>query len=250
MQFIRFKKGDLISYGKVNGQNVNRIEGDIFSNYKVTEDIYNPADIELLIPCLPTKIICIGLNYKSHALEMGFELPDAPIIFLKPLTSALPHGKEIIKPKMSERVDFEAELALVIGKEAFDIEAEEAGEYIFGATCFNDITARDLQQKDGQWTRAKSFNTFAPFGPNITTDIDYDNLCIELIQNGRIMQKSNTSDFIFNSQRLVSFVSQIMTLYPGDIIATGTPSGIGAVESGDIIEVKIEEIGVLKNTVR
>ncbi len=250
MQFIRFKKDNLISYGKVSGQKVNRIEGDIFSNYLVTEEIYNPADIELLTPCSPTKIICVGLNYKSHALEMGFELPNEPIIFLKPLTSALPHGKAIIKPRMSKRVDFEAELALVIGKEAFDIEPEEAGEYIFGATCFNDVTARDLQEKDGQWARAKSFNTFAPFGPNITTDIDYDNLNIELIKNCKVMQKSNTSDFIFNSRKLVSFISQIMTLYPGDIIATGTPSGIGAVESGDIVEVKIEEVGILKNPVR
>lgn len=250
MQFVRFKKGDMVSYGELKGQTINRIEGDIFTYFNITEDVYKLSDVEILIPCLPTKIVCVGVNYKSHAMEMNHDLPEEPLIFLKPLTAALAHGGEIILPEMSKRVDYEAEAALVIGKKASNVEPEEAGEYIFGVTCLNDVTARDLQKKDGQWTRAKSFDTFAPFGPCISTGIDYDNLDIELCHNGEIKQKSNTSDFIFNSARIVSFISKVMTLLPGDVIATGTPSGIGAVKSGDTIEVKVEGVGVLKNTVR
>ncbi len=250
MQFVRFKKDDAVSYGEINGQIIDRIEGDIFGEYKVTDESFSFSDIKILTPCLPTKIVCIGLNYKAHAAEVGLELPEEPLIFLKPLTAALKHGGEIILPKMSKQVDYEAEVALVIGKIASNIEPEEAKEYIFGVTCLNDVTARDLQKKDGQWTRAKSFDTFSPFGPRISTGIDYDNLDIELIHNGVTKQKSNTSDFIFNSSEIVSFVSKVMTLLPGDIIATGTPSGIGPVKSGDTIEVKVESVGVLMNTVR
>lgn len=250
MKFIRFKKDDLVSYGIIKNQIVNRIDGDIFSDYEITKDLYNLSEIEILIPCLPSKIVCVGVNYKSHAIEMGHDLPEEPLIFLKPPTAVLAHEGEIIKPKMSKRVDYEAEVALIIGKKAFNIEPEEANNYIYGVTCFNDVTARDLQKKDGQWTRAKSFDTFAPFGPCITTDLDYDNLDIELILNGEIRQKSNTSDFIFNSSKIVSFISQVMTLQPGDVIATGTPSGIDSIESGDIIEVKVEGVGILRNTVR
>lgn len=252
MKIVRFntKEKNKASYGLVDKETVKRIEGDIFDNFKITDDIYELKDIDLLIPCLPTKIICVGLNYRSHADEMGHDIPKEPLIFLKPLTSALAHKGEIIMPEMSKRVDYEAELAIVIGKKGHNLKIEESGDYIFGVTCFNDVTARDLQEKDGQWTRAKSFDSFAPFGPCIARDLDYDNLSIELIQNGEIKQKSHTSDFIFTSKSLVSFISQIMTLYPGDIIATGTPSGIGPMESGDIIEVKLEGVGTLRNTVR
>ncbi len=250
MRFIRFKKGNVISYGEIKEETVSRIEGDIFSDYNITKDEYNLSEIEILTPCTPSKIICVGVNYKSHAIEMGHVLPDEPLIFLKPATAAIAHEGEIVKPKMSNRVDYEAEAALVIGKKAFNIEPEEAKDYIFGITCLNDVTARDLQKKDGQWTRAKSFDTFAPFGPCIATDLNYDSLDIELKHNGVVKQASNTSDFIFNCSKIVSFISQIMTLLPGDIIATGTPSGIGGVESGDTIEVKVEGVGVLRNTVR
>ena len=250
MKFVRFKKEGLVSYGLLEGDTVKRIQGDIFGDYTIAKDEFQLSDLELLTPCEPSKIICIGLNYKSHAKEMNLDLPSEPLVFLKPPTSALAHGGEIIRPEMSQRVDYEAETAIVIGKKAVNIGIEEAGDYIFGVTCLNDVTARDLQTKDGQWTRAKSFDTFAPFGPCIANEIDYDNLKIELILNGEVKQKSSTSDFIFKSKEIVSFVSKIMTLLPGDIIATGTPSGIGVLNQGDTVEVKVEGVGILVNTVR
>lgn len=250
MKFVRYKKNDLISYGEVKGQTIKRIEGDIFADFRLTNENINVSEVEILTPCLPTKIVCVGVNYKSHAIEMKHDLPEEPLIFLKPLTAVLAHHDEIVKPEISKRVDYEGEVALVIGKQGYLIEPEEAHGYIFGVTCLNDVTARDLQAKDGQWTRAKSFNTFAPFGPYIATEVDYDNLEIELLQNGALKQKSNTSDFIFNCQKIVSFISKIMTLNPGDIIATGTPSGVGPMKSGDTIEVRVEGVGSLINTVR
>ncbi|MPN21153.1 putative protein YisK [bioreactor metagenome] len=213
----------------------------------VGEDI---TEIDFLTPCMPSKIVCVGLNYRSHAQEMKLDLPKEPVIFIKPSTSILAHRGEIIRPEMSQRVDYEAELALVMGRQAKNIKPDEAVDYILGATCFNDVTARDLQQRDGQWTRAKSFDTFAPFGPCIATDLDYDNLPLELILNGETKQKSNTSDFIFSVGEMVSFISNVMLLNPGDVIATGTPSGIGPLNAGDIVQVKIQDVGILKNYVR
>lgn len=250
MNYIRFRKDDFVLYGSLEGNRVKVINGDIFGDYEVTDSFYDIAEIDFLTPCIPSKIICVGLNYRSHAQEMKMPLPEEPVIFLKPPTSALAHGGEIIMPEMSKQVDYEAELGLVIGKTGKNIKPEEAYDYILGATCFNDVTARDLQRKDGQWTRAKSFDTFAPFGPGIVTDLNYDNLDIELLLNGEIRQKSNTSDFIFNVGEIVSFVSRIMTLYPGDVIATGTPSGVGQLNRGDIVQVRIEKVGTLKNYVR
>jgi len=250
MKFIRFKKNDYIGYGLWEEDKVKVIEGDIFGYYVVTDRFYKIEEIEFLTPCIPSKIICVGLNYRSHAEEMKMPLPEEPIIFLKPPSSVLAHNSVIIMPEMSEQVDYEAELGLVIGKRGKNIRPEEAYDYILGATCFNDVTARDLQKKDGQWTRAKSFDTFAPFGPCIATGVNYDNLDIELVLNGETKQKSNTSDFIFNVGRLISFISSIMELMPGDVIATGTPSGVGKLNKGDIVEVKIEDVGILKNYVR
>jgi len=250
MKFIRFKKDDHIGYGLWEGDKVKVIEGDIFNQYLVTDNFYDIAEIYLLTPCIPSKIICVGLNYRSHAEEMKMPLPEEPIIFLKPPSSLLAHNGVIIMPEMSKQVDYEAELGLVIGKRGKNIRPEEAYDYILGATCFNDVTARDLQKKDGQWTRAKSFDTFAPFGPCIATEVNYDNLDIELILNGETKQKSNTSDFIFNVGKLISFISSIMELMPGDVIATGTPSGVGKLDKGDVVEVKIQDVGILKNYVQ
>jgi len=250
MKFIRFKKDDHIGYGLWEGDKVKVIEGDIFNQYLVTDNFYDIAEIDLLTPCIPSKIICVGLNYRSHAEEMKMPLPEEPIIFLKPPSSLLAHNGVIIMPEMSKQVDYEAELGLVIGKRGKNIRPEEAYDYILGATCFNDVTARDLQKKDGQWTRAKSFDTFAPFGPCIATEVNYDNLDIELILNGETKQKSNTSDFIFNVGKLISFISSIMELMPGDVIATGTPSGVGKLDKGDVVEVKIQDVGILKNYVQ
>jgi 2-keto-4-pentenoate hydratase/2-oxohepta-3-ene-1,7-dioic acid hydratase in catechol pathway len=249
MKYVRFKKDNSCSYGLLEDEKVKVIEGDIFKDYSVTGCYYDIAEIEILTPCVPSKIVCIGLNYKAHAREINKPLPQEPLVFLKPPTAALAHKGNIIIPAMSGRVDYEAELGLVIGKPAKNIEPEAAYSYILGATCFNDVTARDLQTKDGQWTRAKSFDTFAPFGPCIAAGLDYDNLSIELLLNGETRQRSNTSDFIFNVGQIVSFISQVMLLNPGDIIATGTPFGIGSMGPGDVVQVIIEGVGVLENYV-
>lgn len=197
----------------------------------------------------PSKIVCAGLNYKDHAEELKMKLPKEPVIFLKP-TSSIIYNEESIKiPKASERVDYEAELAIVIGKTCKSVKKEDAKNYIKGFTILNDVTARDLQEKDGQWTRAKSFDTFSPIGPKIVSNIDPNNLKIQLRVNRKIKQDSNTNNMIFSVEELVEFVSSIMTLYPDDIISTGTPPGIGKLEKGDIVEIEIESIGILKNFV-
>lgn len=205
-------------------------------------------DVELLAPCQPSKIVCVGLNYVEHARELKMLLPDEPVIFLKPPSAAIGPGAEIVVPKSSQRVDYEGELGVVIGKRCKSIAADDAEKHILGYTCFNDVTARDLQQKDGQWTRAKSFDTFAPFGPWIAS-IDPKDADIKTRVNGEVKQSSNTSDLIFGVPSLVEFISNIMTLEPGDIIATGTPPGVGPLEKGDVVEVEIEGIGLLKNRV-
>jgi len=198
----------------------------------------------------PTKIICVGLNYHCHAKELGMNTPRHPIIFLKPLTALISPEENIIYPNMSKRVDYEAELAVIIKNKIKDIEEKNVIENIEGFTCLNDVTARDLQKKDGQWTRAKSFDTFCPIGPRIVKDIDPNNLKIQSFLNGELKQDSNTSDLIFKPKELVSFISKIMTLMPGDIISTGTPKGIGPMQKGDKIEIKIEGIGILRNYVK
>jgi 2-keto-4-pentenoate hydratase/2-oxohepta-3-ene-1,7-dioic acid hydratase in catechol pathway len=205
---------------------------------------------KLLAPALPGKIIAVGLNYRDHALEMGLVLPDEPIVFMKPSTSVIGPGDEIIYPAQSNRVDYEAELAVVISKQCRKVRVHEAGDVILGYTCFNDVTARDLQVKDGQWTRAKSFDTFAPLGPWIVTDIaDPNNLAITSRLNGEIKQSSNTNNLIFNVFALIEFISSAMTLEKWDIIATGTPAGIGPMVRGDEVEIAIEGIGALTNRV-
>lgn len=197
----------------------------------------------------PTKIVCVGLNYHCHAKELGMNTPHHPIIFIKPLTALIGPEENIIYPKMSKRVDYEAELAIIIGKTCKDVEEKDALNYVEGYTCLNDVTARDLQKIDGQWTRAKSFNTFCPIGPKIVKNINPNNVKIQSYLNGEIKQDSNTSNFIFKVEKIISFISQVMTLNPGDIIATGTPKGIGPMQKGDKIEVKIEGIGSLINYV-
>lgn len=204
----------------------------------------------LLPPVLPGKIVAVGLNYRDHANEMGIEIPKEPILFMKPSTSVIGPEEEIVYPSRSSRVDYEAELAVVIARTCKGVDARDAADYILGYTCLNDVTARDLQARDGQWTRSKSFDTFAPIGPWIVTDIeDPHNLPIRALLNGETRQSSNTSNLIFTVYELVDFISHVMTLREGDVIATGTPSGIGPMNPGDEIAVEIEGIGVLKNRV-
>lgn len=208
------------------------------------------AAAKLLAPSCPSKIVCIGLNYAEHAAELKMQLPSEPVIFLKPPTAAIGPGAEIVFPSSSRQVDYEGELAVLIRDRCKDVPAREAGSHILGYTCFNDITARDLQRRDGQWTRAKSFDTFAPFGPWIACldPADSAELDIQTRVNGEVKQSSNTSDLIFDVPRLVEFISHIMTLEPGDVIATGTPPGVGPLGKGDVVEVEIEGIGILENS--
>jgi 2-keto-4-pentenoate hydratase/2-oxohepta-3-ene-1,7-dioic acid hydratase in catechol pathway len=231
--------------GQVRGGSLSLEDNRIVSGGEVLA----MEDVELLAPCCPSKIVCVGLNYVEHAKELKMKLPEEPILFLKPPSAVIGPGTEIIVPKSSERVDYEGELGVVIGKRCKAIAADEAKKHILGYTCFNDVTARDLQQKDGQWTRAKSFDTFAPFGPWIAS-IDPSDADIKTRVNGQIRQSSNTADLIFGVPSLIEFISNVMTLEPGDVIATGTPPGVGRLEKGDVVEVEIEGIGVLKNRVK
>ncbi len=197
----------------------------------------------------PSKIICVGLNYSDHARELNMKTLAYPIIFLKPQTAVIWDKQKIHYPKIAKQVDYEAELAVVIGKKCKNISEKESKKYILGYTCLNDVTARDIQKKDGQWTRAKSFDTFCPIGPHIVSGINPDNLNIKLFLNGKLKQSSNTGHLIFKIDKLVSFISKVMTLYPYDVIATGTPVGVGPMRPGDKVEVQIDGIGTLTNYV-
>jgi len=197
----------------------------------------------------PSKIIAVGLNYTDHARELKMELPENPLLFLKPPSSLIFNGDSIVYPQQTKELHYEAELAVVIKDRIKNVSKEEALSHILGFTCGNDVTARDLQKSDGQWTRAKSFDTFCPLGPEIVSGISIDNLDIKLFLNGELKQSSNTSNMIFKVDFLVSFVSQIMTLEPDDVILTGTPAGVGPMQVGDVVEVEIEGIGKLKNKV-
>jgi 2-keto-4-pentenoate hydratase/2-oxohepta-3-ene-1,7-dioic acid hydratase in catechol pathway len=235
---VRFRKDGIIRGGSYTVEN-----GIISGGEELALE-----DVQLLPPCQPTKIVCVGLNYAEHAQELKMEIPEEPVIFLKPPSATSGPGGQIVYPASSQQVDYEGELGVVIGKRCKDVSEKDAEKYILGYTCFNDVTARDLQRKDGQWTRAKSFDTFASFGPWIAT-IDPAHVDIQTRVNGKTVQKSNTFDLIFEVPELVEFISGVMTLEPGDVIATGTPPGVGPLQKGDVVEVEIEGIGVLKNSV-
>jgi len=208
-------------------------------------------EAELLAPVWPSKIVCVGRNYREHAAELGNEVPTEPLIFLKPPSSILAPGSSIRRPRISERTDYEGELGVVIGKLCRKLQADEdVHPYILGYTCVNDFTARDLQNKDDQWTRAKGFDTFCPVGPLVSNEIDpWGGARVETRVNGALRQEGNTRDFIFPLEVLIRYISQVMTLLPGDLIATGTPKGVGPVVAGDVIEVEVTGIGTLGNGV-
>jgi 2-keto-4-pentenoate hydratase/2-oxohepta-3-ene-1,7-dioic acid hydratase in catechol pathway len=249
MKIVRYQDGSLIKYGVIEKEAIREMEGDPFSHFHLTSKIKKIEEAKLLSPCLPSKIVALGLNYRDHAEEVKLPIPDKPLLFIKPSTSVIGPGEAILYPKMSRRVDYEAELAVVIGKVAKNVSEERAADYILGYTCLNDVTARDLQPKDGQWTLSKSFDTFSPIGPWIVTDVDPYQIEISSYLNGERRQHSNTKNLIFGPRQLVSFISWAMTLLPGDVIATGTPSGIGPMAIGDQIDVVIEGIGTLSNHV-
>ena len=207
--------------------------------------------MKLLEPIRPSKIVCVGRNYREHAAELGNKMPDEPLLFLKAPSAIIYSGDEIVLPGASQQVEHEGELGVVIGRIARNIPSgEDPLSYVLGYTCVNDVTARDLQRKDVQFTRGKSFDTFCPVGPWIETDIDPGNVVVQTRLNGEVKQKGNTADMAFPVAFLIRYISEIMTLYPGDLIATGTPAGVSRMKPGDVVEVEISGIGVLQNRVR
>jgi 2-keto-4-pentenoate hydratase/2-oxohepta-3-ene-1,7-dioic acid hydratase in catechol pathway len=249
MKIVRFSTGKQAYYGLIEGKCVRQLAGSPFAGVKVTDITHPLGEIRLLAPCLPSKIVAIGINYRSHATEFKHDLPESPLLFLKPSSAVIGPEDCIVYPKLSKQVDYEGELGIVIGRKAHMVSAADAMEHILGYTCFNDVTARDLQKKDGQWTRAKGFDTFAAIGPWIETELDPSSLKLDTRLNGEVKQRGNTEDLIFPVQQLVSAVSQVMTLLPGDVIASGTPGGVGPMQPGDRVEVEIEGIGTLANPI-
>jgi len=239
----RFRNDKEIFYGEVRGNRVI-VDRGLYS------DTFLLQDLSLLPPTIPTKIICVGLNYKDHAKELGMQVPDDPVIFLKPPSAVIGAYGNIVYPDASKKVEYEGELGVIINKRCKNVRASEAISVILGYTCFNDVTARDIQKKETQWTRSKSFDTFAPVGPYIVDpELDVSDLAIRTRVNGELHQDSSTANLIFDVPYLIEFISGIMTLEKGDIISTGTPPGVGELFIGDEVEVEIERVGSLKNSV-
>jgi 2-keto-4-pentenoate hydratase/2-oxohepta-3-ene-1,7-dioic acid hydratase in catechol pathway len=251
LKYIRFAKGSSTEprYGAVEGEVVRTLSQAPWHGGVATGESLELSAVSLCAPVEPSKIVCIGLNYQAHvaASFSAEKAPEYPLIFLKPPSSIVGPEESIVHPAQSERVDYEAELGVVIGKTARNVSVEDAEKHIFGFTCVNDVTARDLQKKDGQWSRAKGFDTFCPVGPWIVTELNWRDVLVEGILNGTVMQTGRTSQMIFNISYLISYISSVMTLLPGDLISTGTPSGIAPMKSGDRIEVRVEGIGSLTN---
>ena len=249
MKIVRFSIDKKIKYGILKDDSIQGIEDKPYRHLKLTDHYYQLNEVKLLSPCLPSKIVALGINYRAHAEETKTPLPNAPLIFLKPSTAVIGPGDKITYPSASHRVDYEGELGVVIKKPVWRVSIEDSLDYVLGYTCFNDTTARDLQHSDGQWARAKGFNTFAAIGPCIETELDPGNIVLETYLNGELKQHTNTNDLIYTIPQLINFISNVMTLLPGDIIATGTPSGIGPMNPGDTVEIKIDPIGTLRNYV-
>jgi len=250
MKIYRFKHKKKIFYGVLEEESLSPLEGSIFRNFKIKKEKIPISDVLLLPPVKPTKIVAVGANYRNHAMEMERRLPKEPLIFLKPPSAVVGPNDIIVYPKMTKRIDYEGELALIIKRKARLLdESDDVEGYVLGYTCFNDVTARDLQERDGQFTRSKGFDTFASVGPCIDTDIDPSCMRLKTFVNGKLKQSGNTRNLIFSVPFLVRFISNIMTLNPGDIITTGTPAGVGPLVPGDRVDVQIEGIGTLSNTV-
>jgi 2-keto-4-pentenoate hydratase/2-oxohepta-3-ene-1,7-dioic acid hydratase in catechol pathway len=246
----RFQKGDEIFHAKVVDGELFRLRGDVFGSPSFDKKPLAFKGLKTLTPVAPSKIIAIGLNYADHARESGKPLPKEPLFWFKAPTSVLADGGKIEIPFPQHRTDYEAELAIVIGRRARNVAPAAASRYILGYTAAQDISDRTIQNAESQWARAKSFDTFTPLGPYIETKLDADDLTIQLFQNGQLRQNSNTSQLIFKSAQLVSFVSTNLTLLPGDVIVTGTPSGVGPIKSGDRLEVRIQGLAPLVNSVK
>jgi 2-keto-4-pentenoate hydratase/2-oxohepta-3-ene-1,7-dioic acid hydratase in catechol pathway len=256
MKIVRFKKGEFAYYGVIEGDSIRVYDGSPYDAGDGSDNHFKPVgssvpldSVKLLPPCPASKLVCLGLNYRPHAAELKIKLPELPLLFLKPPSAIIGPGDTIILPPGSLRIDYEGELGIVIGKKARNISEDEFTGFVLGYTCFNDVTDRVAQTKDVQWTRSKSYDTFSPIGPCVETAISPFNLKIETSVNGEIKQMGNTSEMIFSVPRLVSYISHVMTLMPGDVIATGTPVGVGPLNDRDIVEISIEGIGTLRNYV-
>ncbi|MCB2185729.1 MAG: fumarylacetoacetate hydrolase family protein [Deltaproteobacteria bacterium] len=247
---VRFGHQGKVGYGLWEKGRLRPFQGSPFSGGQPGDSSLALDEVKLLAPCRPSKVVAVGLNYKEHAREMKKELPTEPLLFMKPSTSLIGPGEYIVMPPISQRVDHECELGVVLGRRCYLVSPEEAGAYILGYTCLNDVTARDLQAKDGQYTRGKGFDTFCPLGPIIAQDIDPGNLAVSTKVDGNFRQDGHTSDLIFSVFELVSFISQVMTLHPGDVIATGTPSGVGPLAAGQVVTVEVEGVGRLENPIK
>jgi 2-keto-4-pentenoate hydratase/2-oxohepta-3-ene-1,7-dioic acid hydratase in catechol pathway len=246
----RFSKGDDVFHAKIVDGELFRLRGDVFGSPSFERKPTPRKGVKTLVPVVPGKIIAVGLNYADHVREMNHQMPKEPVIWFKAPTSLLPDGGKIEIPFPNHRTDFEAELAIVIGRKIRNVAPAAAARYIFGYTAAQDISDRHIQKADGQWARCKSFDTFTPLGPYVETQIDPNALTIQQFQNGQLRQNSNTSQLIFKPAQLVSFISTNMTLLPGDVILTGTPSGVGPIQSGDKLEVRIQGLAPLFNTVK
>jgi 2-keto-4-pentenoate hydratase/2-oxohepta-3-ene-1,7-dioic acid hydratase in catechol pathway len=250
MRIIRYQTASqATTFGWVKEDQVGKIDGSPYAQFSRVEADTPLDSVELLPPVVPSKIICVGRNYAAHAAEHDAEVPEVPLIFLKPPSTVIPHGGTIFLPPQSQQVEHEAELAVVIGKTGRWIAAEEAHQHIFGYTIANDVSARDLQFKDGQWTRGKGFDTFCPLGPWIETDFDPADAVVTCHVNEEMRQMASTRDMVFNIRQLIAYASSVMTLFPGDLLLTGTPAGVGTLVEGDIVEVAVEGIGTLRNNV-
>jgi 2-keto-4-pentenoate hydratase/2-oxohepta-3-ene-1,7-dioic acid hydratase in catechol pathway len=246
----RFQKGKEVFHAKVENGGLFRLRGDIFGAHSFERRPTASKGVTTLVPVVPSKIIAVGLNYADHARETGKELPREPLIWFKAPTSLLPHGGKIEIPFPEHRTDFEAELCIVIGRKTRNVTPAQASRCILGYTCSQDISDRTIQKAESQWARSKSFDTFTPLGPFVESKMDPTNLTIQLFQNGELRQNSNTAQMIFKPSELVSFISTNLTLLPGDVILTGTPSGIGPIQSGDTLEVRIQGLAPLVNVVK
>ena len=249
MQIVRFRAGGKTRYGALEGTAVVEYSGTPWSLFKRGRRRYPLRQVALLAPTVPSKIVAVGLNYRDHAAEMGAPIPDEPRIFLKPVSAIIGPDDPIVLPPQSTRVEHEAELAVVMKKRCRNIPSERVRDYVLGYTCLNDVTARDIQARDGGPTRAKAFDTFCPLGPCIATDIEPNAVTVEAFVNGVVRQSGSTKDFVFPVEDVVARVSEVMTLLPGDVIATGTPAGVGPLTAGDRVEIRIDGVGVLKNPV-
>src|SRR6266516_8126827 len=249
MRLVRFRFGDSIASGALDGNDVRVLRGTFFEDPVPTGDAVPVDDVRLLAPVLPSKVVAVGRNYPEHAAEMGGDVPEEPLVFLKPSTAVIGPADPIPYPPISRELHYEGELAVVVGRLARRLLLEDAERAILGYTCGNDVTLRDLQRTDGQWTRAKGFDGSCPLGPWIETELDPTDAALRTRVNGEVRQEARTSDLAFGPAALVAFVSTFMTLLPGDVVMTGTPAGVGPLQVGDRVEVDIEGIGVLANTV-